>query len=141
MRYFIFLLFILIPCSPVLANCPVTLVVEDKQANIIAGKYPDSIPETHTVVLKPSASIKEIDECKSYLSAKEFHMHAVEQHDKVFQELAPGDIITGTLNFHLPSPYGKTLFESYHHGFRLITYKEQDFSEEYVYFRHIGVFE
>lgn len=121
------------------ANCPVTLKVVSKQADIILGKGGE-IPQTHSVILMPMDQIGSSEPCKAYVEAKQFRMNNVEQHDQNFQDLEQGDIITGTLNYHRPSPFGKMLYDNYHHGFRLLSKEQEDFSQEYIYFRHIGVF-
>lgn len=120
------------------ANCEVTLKVSEKRADIVLG-HGGSTPQTHTVILKPTGSVSG-DTCSSYISMSEIHMNNVEQHDKAFQDLEVGDVVTGTLNYHRPSPYGKSLADNYHHGFRLLTTKNADYSQKYVYFRHIGLY-
>lgn len=122
-----------------MANCEITLKVIAKRADIVLG-HGGSVPKTHSVVLRPKDGIRESAECVAYSNTREFHMNNVEQHDKAFQVLKAGDIITGTLNYHRPSPYGKSLNENYHHGFRLLTTKDADYNEKYVYFRHIGLY-
>ena len=119
--------------------CNVTLEVATKQQDIIL-RHGGSDPATHSLILVPHAAIENTDICADYVSATEFHINNVEQADPAFQRLNVGDIVTGSLNYHRPSPYGKTLFENFHHGFRLIKDRHGDYTNDYKYFRHIGVY-
>jgi len=133
-------------------NCPVTLKVLQKNELIALGKPQISpsdsgIPAIHNLVLKTEADLDNHEECVAYNDVKEFHMNNVQQHDPAFQALEEGDVITGTLNYHRPSPHGKMLYENFHHGFRLLTVKiadddnvSEDHSDKYTYFRHIGTY-
>lgn len=126
--------------------CVVTLKIDQKRQDIILGKGGNH-PKTHSLILKPEEKIHTNKPCEAYVQSNEFHMNNVQQHDAVFQSLNEGDVIRGSLNFHLPSPHGKALHENYHHGFRLLKIKrsgDNAFSEEYldkyIYFRHIGLY-
>jgi hypothetical protein len=122
------------------ANCEVTLKVLAKPTIPVLCHGDCDVPSTHSVILKPQREITKSEECAAYSNTKEFRMNNVEQHDKAFQELEVGDVVTGTLNYHRPSPYGKHLNDNYHHGFRLLKSKDEDHSQKYTYFRHIGLY-
>ena len=99
--------------------CPVTLKVKAKQQDVVLSHGGD-IPKTYSVILIPTEAIKDRSEtCEAYLSVNEVHMNNVTRADEVFKRLEEGDIIHGTLNYHRPSPYGKTLYDNFHYGFRL----------------------
>ncbi len=121
------------------ADCPVTLMVAEKREDLVLG-YGGEYPKTHSVILKPTSAMEASEKCNAYHTVKEFHLNNVEQYHEIFQSLKVGDMITGTLNAHRPSPHGKMLHENFHHGFRLLTHANQDFSQEYIYFRHIGLY-
>lgn len=121
------------------ANCAVNLVVEAKRADIALCHGDCDIPSTHTVILKPQQKIGGAG-CAAYSHVGEFHMNNVEQHDKAFQSLKEGDVVKGTLNYHRPSPHGKSLHSNFHHGLRMLSAKGKDYSLQYMYFRHIGLY-
>lgn len=83
-------------------------------------------------------------QCQGYLEATEMQMNSVESALPDIKDLKPGDLILGSVNHHLPSPYGKTLFEEYHNGLKIFKVKVSDTVRDYtnapLYFRHIAVY-
>ena len=139
----IFTLFLIILAPKnVFANCFVTLKVVSKEQIISLGKPfagPTS-PTSNSLTLKPTANIPNSEACSDYVSAKEFKMNNIEAHHQAFINLQKGDVVEGTLNYHRPSPHGKMLYGNFHHGFRLLKSNDNDYSDGYIYFRHIGVY-
>lgn len=119
-------------------ECRVTLkVISKNQDHILSHGEPP--PPTHTLILMPNDNIPSKQSCEAYSDVKEIRMGKIERHDEVFQNLAAGDVVEGSLNYYPPSPFGKMLYERFHHGFRLLKAKGVDFSKDYKYFRHIEV--
>ena len=150
--YFIFIFMISLfavphPLWAQTGQCPAVFQVTKKQEDVVLGHGTVNIPKTHTLILKLKEDIPATADCSDYADVKEIRLHAVEEHDQAFQSLTKGDVVTGTLNYHRPSPYGKFLHDNYHYGLRLLTLKKAKNGEiidyggqQYVYFRHIGLY-
>jgi hypothetical protein len=121
--------------------------VINKQEDVVLGHGSANIPKTHTLILKPTEDIPATKECSAYTDVKQIRLNNIENHDPVFQSLEKGDVITGTLHYHRPSPHGKMLNENYHHGLRVLSLEKRKGREvsaygdpQYIYFRHIGLY-
>ena len=144
----IFLALVLFLIKPSLAfanSCTVTLQIERVYGIPLLGK--DHFSEDG---VNYDLSVSKIDAenkvCDGYKDKSRFEMNAVHTGSPKIANLKVGQKLEGTLNYHMPSPHGKILREEYHNGFRIIKVwndKEvvEDYSQEYVYYRHIGVFE
>ena len=123
--------------------CPVTLKVERKNQDVVVGHGGD-VPTMFSLTLIPLNKVQDIPPCKAYITTKTYKMNNVGQHHIVFQNMVENDIVTGTLNYHRPSPYGKMLNDNYHHGLRILSVKRgntvDNYDDQYIYFRHIGLF-
>ena len=122
-----------------------TLKIEDVYGSLLLGKgvYKE---EGVNFRLSIKAIEKNNPECKNYKGKKRLEMNAVDVALPEMSNLDAGKILEGSLNYHRPSPFGKTLFEAYHHGFQIKKILDgsevlEDYSDQYVYFRHIGVFD
>jgi hypothetical protein len=125
----------------------------EAQVNSIYKDYPlmeaPSSPEDlealalTNITLALTKPQEEMD-CKGYGEITLLRMNAVQNHAPEFQALQEGDIITGRLSYHRPSPHGKFLFPRYHNGLQMTSLKRDgvlihDWSKDYIYFRHIEV--
>jgi len=143
--FLIFLPLNVIHASNLVNDCPVTLEVIRKDYITMAGR--NSTPsDPYSIILRPIKQIGYIEKCNSLANVKNFHMNNAGSQN-VFKSLDIGDIVSGTINYHRPSPFGKMLNENFHYGFRLNKLTSQNKGNKtfdnnsYIYFRHIGLYE
>ncbi len=147
MRSILLIVFLLIlPSISHASNCPVTLNIDRVYAQPFLGQGDNFGEEGVNYDLSLMAIDEENPECEQYKDKKTFEMGRVDIFLPLISNLKKGQRLEGSLNYHRPSPFGKTLHEEYHNGFRIMKVFKgdkavQDYSEEYIYFRHIGVFD